>query len=535
MPEKLKELLDKIVNWWKALTIRQRTIIITVSSVILLAFVLLVTLLTRPQYSLLANCETAKEGSQIKTLLDEENITNRVSTDGTRIEVLTSQLSDANLLLAANDIVATSYSIDNVTSGGFSTTESDKKKRYKLYLESHLENDFIKKFSAIKSCNVQLNIPDDNGTLIAQSQESYATIGLELQGEFTEENARFLARAVATALGNDDTSNITIIDYDGKMLFSGAEEDSIVGGAGSQLTVRQQQESYVASAVKRVLENTNGFDTIEVAPSLELDFSVEKETHHDYTPAEGQKQGVLAEQDTIDTSSVNSSGGIPGTDSNASDDTYVLQDYGQQQSSSSEVNSKYLPNESITEKNKAPGRIDKAKSYVSVTAIDYTIIKQEDAKKQGLLDGISWEEYKAQNSDRTKMEIDEDYITAISNATGIPEANISLLAFQQNWFVDSEGLGIGTTDLIVIILIVLILGLLAFVILRSMMRERKNAPQEEELSVESLLQSAPEEPMIDAIETESKSETRMMIEKFVEENPEAAANLLRNWLEEDWG
>ena len=63
----------------------------------------------------------------------------------------------------------------------------------------------------------------------------------------------------------------------------------------------------------------------------------------------------------------------------------------------------------------------------------------------------------------------------------------------------------------------------------------RNAPQEEELSVESLLQSAPEEPMIDAIETESKSETRMMIEKFVEENPEAAANLLRNWLEEDWG
>ena len=133
MPEKLKELLDKIVNWWKALTIRQRTIIITVSSVILLAFVLLVTLLTRPQYSLLANCETAKEGSEIKTLLDEENITNRVSTDGTRIEVLTSQLSDANLLLAANDIMATSYSIDNVTSGGFSTTESDKKKRYKTY------------------------------------------------------------------------------------------------------------------------------------------------------------------------------------------------------------------------------------------------------------------------------------------------------------------------------------------------------------------------------------------------------------------
>ena len=31
-----------------------------------------------------------------------------------------------------------------------------------------------------------------------------------------------------------------------------------------------------------------------------------------------------------------------------------------------------------------------------------------------------------------------------------------------------------------------------------------------------------------------KSETRLMIEKFVDENPEAVASLLRNWLNEEW-
>ena len=31
-----------------------------------------------------------------------------------------------------------------------------------------------------------------------------------------------------------------------------------------------------------------------------------------------------------------------------------------------------------------------------------------------------------------------------------------------------------------------------------------------------------------------KSETRLLIEKFVDENPDAAALLLRNWLNEDW-
>ena len=51
---------------------------------------------------------------------------------------------------------------------------------------------------------------------------------------------------------------------------------------------------------------------------------------------------------------------------------------------------------------------------------------------------------------------------------------------------------------------------------------------------ESLLQSTPQAEIED-IELESKSETRRMIEKFVDENPEAVASLLRNWLNEEWG
>ena len=43
------------------------------------------------------------------------------------------------------------------------------------------------------------------------------------------------------------------------------------------------------------------------------------------------------------------------------------------------------------------------------------------------------------------------------------------------------------------------------------------------------------EGILDDIEVETKSETRKLIEKFVDENPEAAANVLRNWLNEDWG
>ena len=83
-------------------------------------------------------------------------------------------------------------------------------------------------------------------------------------------------------------------------------------------------------------------------------------------------------------------------------------------------------------------------------------------------------------------------------------------------------------------LVVLILLLLGYVVFRST-RKEKTAEIEPELSVESLLESTKEsqEEMQD-IGYNEKSETRILIEKFVEDNPEAAASLLRNWLNEEW-
>ena len=65
-------------------------------------------------------------------------------------------------------------------------------------------------------------------------------------------------------------------------------------------------------------------------------------------------------------------------------------------------------------------------------------------------------------------------------------------------------------------------------------KREKQPEQEEELEVEDLLQSMQESELED-IDLTEVSETRKMIEKFVDENPEAVANLLRNWLNEDWG
>ena len=173
-----------------------------------------------------------------------------------------------------------------------------------------------------------------------------------------------------------------------------------------------------------------------------------------------------------------------------------------------------------------------ANSSATITAVNYRVIKEEDAKTQGLLEGITWDEYKAANSEPQKLVVDEEFYSAVATATGMNVENITIMAYSRNEFIDKDD-SMLMSDIVSVVLIILILLLLGFVVLRSMKAKQEPAP-EEELSLESLLQSTPETEIED-ISLENKSETRLMIEKFVDENPEAAANLLRNWLNEDWG
>ncbi len=538
MPERLRAIWQKILDWWNKFTARQKTLIVGAGAVVLLTLIILVTVLNQPQYVLVATANSTKEASEIKELFDSNSVNYKMSDDGLEFRVLAKDRATTSLLLGANDIQSYAYSMDNVTNGSFSTTESDKQKKYVKYLESQLEHDFLVKFDAIKAANVKLNIPDNDGTLIGNKEEAFAWILLTLDDtkDFTEDNAAYLARAVATAVGNSNTNNITILDTAGNMLFSGNEETTITGMASTQLTLKAKAEQLVKSEVKKVLLGTKLYDNIEVASNLVMDFSNEKVTQHDYTPAEGQTQGVLSHEDIYNAENVSGVDGIPGTDSNQDDETtYVTQDNTNSSSTITEESRDYLPNEKITVTENNPGAVQYDKSSISVTAINYVIRKEEDYKSADH-ENMTWEEFKVANSEPVKEEVPEEMINVVSKATGISAENVAMAAYTEYIYFDKTGSNITLTDILQIVMILVILGLLAFIIIRSMWTSKKTEeePEPEPLSVEQLLESQPEEVLED-IEMDTGSETKRLIVKFVEENPEAAATLLRNWLNEDYG
>ena len=534
--DRLKELGSRIVEWWNRFTTKQKTLIVMAVSAVVLALAIIVTVLNWPKYVQLVKCDDIEQASEVNSLLAEEGYSYNVSEDGLEFSVLESQQSDAAFLLAANNIPSVGYGIENVINNGFSTTESDKKRAYLLYQEKYLEDHMLELFSAIKSADVTLHIPDNTGLLSDAEEESYASVVLELQDEFSAENAAYLARAIATGIGNPTTDNIVIMDTNGNLLFTADESFNVTDTTTDHLTVKSEAERVVNAQVKQALIGTNQFDRVEVVSNLVLDFSTSSTTEHEYTPAEGQTQGVLSSADTYSSTGTSGVGGIPGTDSNNEDNntTYVLEDNGVSSSETTEESYRYLPNEKITTTETPAGLVNYSQSSIAVTAFSYNIIKEEDVEAQGLLDGVTWEEYKLANEGRTKMEVDEDMIGVVARATGISSENVAIIAYTENMFFDDSGLGIKATDVLQILLIIIILALLAFVVIRSM-RGEKHEEEEEELSVETLLQSTTEQQQLEDIVSEVESETKKLVDKFVEENPEAAANLLRNWLNEDWG
>ena len=531
--DKLKEIPPKLLAWWNKFTKNQKMIIIAVTLGVAIAFGILIFVVTRTQYVTLITCDTTAQAGQVKDLLDSNDIAYKISDDGLIIQVDKTKLSDANIILGSNNILTDSYSdLDSVLGGSLSTTEADKQKKYTAYRENKLKND-LEQLSFVESASVNMFVPENDGTLIRNNKESSVQITLKLSGECTAENAGAIARMAKTVVGNDTTDNIVILDTDGNLLFSGGDDTSLAGYASSTLSVKQEVERLVKNDVQNVLLGTNQFDYVVVSPNLSLDLASKEISTTTYTPADGQTQGLLSHETGYNAESEGGTALVPGTDSNV-ETTYVYENGGGSSSTVEQFEKDYLPNTETVLQSVPAGSIKYSESSIAVTAIKLKVIKEEDAKAQGLLDDMTWDEYKLANADRTKLTVDEDYYELISDASGIGRNDITIVAYEEPFFVDRTRASFNWTDIIQIALIVIILVLLGTVILRTLKTNKEKVEEPEEISVENLLQTMPEDQLED-IDLEAKSETRKMIEKFVDENPEAVANLLRNWLSEDWG
>ena len=368
---------------------------------------------------------------------------------------------------------------------------------------------------------------------------SDATVAVKLvtTKDINEDAAESMASLLAMAVGNDSTKSITIIDNKGNTLFNGAAGNNSTSGVGmnSKLKYKSQIEATTSSSLLRNIVSTGLYDDDVITLNYELDWNTVNTIAKEYTAQEGREEGLYShsyEQESVGT---NGASGTPGTTSN-SGTTYDITDGTTSTSTYTVKEYDYLPNELVTTTNTDPGAIVKNGSSIAVTLIKNVTYEETQAKKLGYLDGKDWDTFKSENSEPVTLNVDNSWVDIISKGTGIDPANISVVAYQKNSFQDKASSNIlsKASFWVQIVLAAAILGILVLVIIRSA-RPLTVEEKEPELSVEEMLASTREnQPSVDDIDLQEKSETRKAIEKFVDENPEAVALLLRNWLNEDW-
>lgn len=537
MLDKLKSIQTKLVEFWNRFTSKQKTLIISISAAVIFTLVALVVLLNRTKYVELVTFDNTTDAAAAKEVLVGAGVKYTVSGNGLTFSVDEKSESDARLALGENNIATSKDdSESDLYDTSISTTDDERKLKKKIYLQKQMSND-LQHVEGVKQASVQITIPDSSNALLADEKETSASVMLTTTDALSEASIEGIANYVATGLGNVNTDTIRIIDQTGTLLFGGDNDTSTTTGKGAAVVkVTNQVTSGLEDKVRSLLVNSGIYNDAEVAANLDLDLDeTEIQDEHKYTDDTEDDTGPKNSYYYYNAENTDGTSGIPGTDTNGGAVTdYNITDGVAANSNANVIKEAYDTSTTTTVTKKAIGTVNTDNSSIAVMLSKYVVYDETKMKKAGQLKGTDFATFQSENEEKKPLEVDDDTYAMVEKATGISAENIKIQAFEVPLFYPKEESVADTaTNYLQFILAILIVALLCFVVFKGM-KPVEVTELEPELSVEALLATTKENQALEDIEFSDKSATRQQIERFVDENPEEVALLLRNWLNEEW-
>lgn len=524
MPESLARLQQQALELWREMDKSQRMRIILITVLIIASISLALFIITRPNYErLFSGRIDPREIGEMSKILKDNKIEHRLADGGSSIEVKLKDKDIAQIILAQAGYPRGGITFkDALSSIKLSTTESDRKKIFKEYDEQKIANS-LKKIDNILDAVVNLSIPERN-SFLGDSKEDVPTAAVlvEAKYELTTKQIKGIERFVAASVEGLTPENVKIIDkVTGNVLNDHGDED---------LTVNTDKQREYQMGIKKEVENkvkelfVNMYDDIRVGANIICNFDKETTKQVEYIPVVGGESGILrSSQISKEEVQNGTSGGVPGTDSNTSNTTPSYPNVGGTGSSykKSDIINNYEINQKNTEITKAIGQMDKEKSSITVSLFYGNKIPNGPGQS----------------------DID-NYRKMIATATGIAEKNITIASFKlppvkvEKPKIDWMKLvgQIGPFALLGILILLLIVGVIRkgdvskeLVLGGPIVKTSGGTGLSNRFSIPKV-----ESEPLPEIELEEKSEIKKQIDAFVKRKPQAVAQLLRNWLSDEW-
>ncbi len=545
MQEKLVSFYNSTLEKWNGLEKNQKIRLVLTVFIVLGVLIATIYITTRPKMILLKSDLDYKVAGQIKTALDEEKILNKYANNGTAIMVEEKDVDRAQVALSVKNIPndnSFTYA-DAMKNSGMGATETIKRENLRRLRQSDLERQ-VMTVEGIDNAFITLDIPDTTNFLQSQTQQPSASAVLTINRPFDRAQALAVARIISRGVVGLEMQNIDIVDQYANSLYSGSEQN-VAGGVASNFDTESQRKRELEAKMKSIISPL--YNDVKVLTNLVFNWDEAQQVSKSYSSALGpdSPSGLIAEEVVSSTSVVNGEAGAePGTAANdATAPNYAAGNNQQSTADTSDKSTKYIYDETEQMTKTGVGNVVLNRSSASIIAYKYRTYDEANMTKNNLLNGQTWEEFKNSVTD-TPIPVDPGILNNLQTGTGIQDLTIN--AYEVPLFVDAVVQPVNIPQIVMFVILAILLIMLAYALIRKTEPE-EIADVEPELAVDGLLVSPKieeeKEKEIESTMSDEKlkeiaygpdSEVMRQIEKFIDEKPEAAAALLRNWLNEEW-
>ncbi len=535
MNVRLQSFVTNIKDRWDGLDRQQRVKLVGATSLIILTFIVAMYIMLRPTMVTLVSGKDVVTISNIKTALDSAGIASTDANNGTDLLVNEKDKVRAQVILATeanygqtSDHLLFTDALDLMSMG---TTESVRNETLIQAKEGEIAKD-LEAYDGVENATVNIARGKDDQFFIDNSKPTTASVNVRLSKSIDTSQAEAIARYVASSVNGLEVENVVVNDSNMNTIYSGDMETDVT----RQTNIESIKKAEIEQSVKQQLAPL--YNSIEVSSNIIYDWdkSVINSVSYAAPNPDTPNVGIIRQETNAKADATYSAdGAAPGTANNGG--TTIYPQAGGEGDTASESSSEkvYEINEETRSTEKSGGTIDLDASSLAVTVYNLSYYDQQTLEENGGLGDLTWDEFKQQTVP-TQITIDQDIIDTVIAATGI--SNVVVTGRTVPTFIDKVETPVQVTEIAMFIVLGILIILLALLIFRNTQVEEVEEV-EPELSVEDLLVSTKVEEIseiqeAEAIKIKQENTMKTQIDKFVTERPDAAAQLLRNWLNEDW-
>ena len=286
MLEKLTERYNQSREFFSSLTPVRKMLILAAGASVVAVFAVILMWTGRVQYGVLYSGLGQEDAAAIVAKLQEAKIPYELSEDGTAINVPKEVVQETRLLLAQEGLPAGgAVGMEMFNETRLGETDFLQHINYQRALQGELERT-IKKFSAVDTVRVHLNIPKES-LFIEDERPPSASVVLSLNRgkSLNRQQLEGIVHLVASSVEGLSADNITVVDTSGGLLYSQAALTEGGGGLSqTQLEQRDNLERTLSQRITTMLERVVGPDKALARVTAELDLKQTNTNEEIYDP-----------------------------------------------------------------------------------------------------------------------------------------------------------------------------------------------------------------------------------------------------------